>query len=121
MLQSSRSLSLVILGVLASTLAAPAFAQVNNGATLSDQTLREGNSDRSTYSLGNSNLNMTQLIHNLNLSNSSNAQEFQRRQNESLNGAFSGYNNGQSSNLQLDSLFAKPNPSSNARPNPKSN
>lgn len=118
MLQSSRSLGLVILGVLASTLAAPAFGQINTGATLSDQTLREGNSDRSAYSLGNGNLNITQLMHLSNLNNSSNAQNFQRNQNENIDGAVSGYRKGQSSTLQLDTLFARPGNGSNPQRNP---
>ncbi len=123
MLQSmSRQFSLALLGILAITVTSPAFAQVNSSATLSEQTLREGNNERSAYSLGNSNLNMTQLIHNLNLNNNTNAQEFQRRQNESLNNAFSGYNNGQPRNLGLDTLdFTKPRGTSNSQPAPKTN
>ena len=104
--QLCRQFYIAALSLLTSTLAAPAIAQIKSNAPLSEQTLREGNTERSSNSFGNSNLSMTQLIHNLNLNNAGNAQEFTRRQNESLDDAFAKYRNGQPQNLQLD--FSKP-------------
>ena len=68
------------------------IAQVTSATTLSEQTLREAQQqERSSLSVGGSNLNLLQLINNINLAGGKSADQFRASQSESLDEAVSNF------------------------------
>jgi hypothetical protein len=85
----ARKLFFTLLGssvlVAASGLSAAAQTVTTTQTTQSQQALQETQDSRTIYSVGNSNLNVMQLIHNANLLNGRSPEQFNNDQTESLN------------------------------------
>jgi hypothetical protein len=71
----------------ASGLSAVAQTVPTTSTTPSQQAIQETQDSRSLYSVGNSNLNVMQLIHNANLLNGRSSEQFNSDQSESFNDA----------------------------------
>ena len=88
---SARKLLIALLGssalLAASGLSAVAQTVPTTSTTPAQQALQETQDSRSLYSVGNSNLNVMQLIHNANLLNGRSSEQFNNDQAESLNDA----------------------------------
>jgi succinate dehydrogenase/fumarate reductase flavoprotein subunit len=84
------------------TIASGAIAQINTATTLSDQTLREAQQqEKSSLSIGGSNLNILQLINNINLANGKSAEKFRADQAESLDDAVTNFRNQQRREIKI--------------------
>ena len=103
----SQTISLVTTGIVAATLSATtiasgAIAQVNTAPTLSEQTLREAQQqEKSSLSIGGSNLNILQLINNINLANGKSPEKFRADQAESLEDAVTNFRNQQRREIKI--------------------
>jgi len=97
----SKTISLVATSVVSATIfasfaSASAIAQVNNAATLSEQTLREAQQqEKGSLNIGGSNLNLLQLINNINLAGGKSPEKFRAEQSESFDDAVSNFRNQQ--------------------------
>lgn len=80
-------------------LAYPAVAQ-QTAPTLSEQTLRESNQNRSIYEQGGG-LNIMQLIHNANLRGNTTSEEFRSRQNETIDSAVEAFRKRRQNPVQI--------------------
>jgi hypothetical protein len=74
-----------------SGLSAVAQTVPTTSTTPAQQALQETQDSRSLYSVGNSNLNVMQLIHNANLLNGRSSEQFNSDQAESLNDAVNNF------------------------------
>ena len=102
---SVAALSLVSAAVLIPT---GAIAQTTTTTTLSEQTLREAQQqERSSLSVGGSNLNLLQLINNINLANGQSPEQFRANQSESIDEAVSSFKNQQRREVKF-SIPTKP-------------
>ncbi|MBD2178444.1 hypothetical protein H6F42_16115 [Pseudanabaena sp. FACHB-1998] len=103
----SKTISLVTTGIAALTLSATtiasgAIAQVNTAPTLAEQTLREAQQqEKSSLSIGGSNLNILQLINNINLANGKSPEKFRADQAESLDDAVTNFRNQQRREIKI--------------------
>jgi hypothetical protein len=99
-----KTISLVATSLVSATIFASsgAIAQVNNATTLSEQTLREAQQqERSSLSVGGSNLNLLQLINNINLAGGKSADQFRASQTESFDEAVTNFRTQQRRDVKI--------------------
>ncbi|PZO42158.1 MAG: hypothetical protein DCF19_07905 [Pseudanabaena frigida] len=99
-----KTVSLVATSLVAATMfaSASAIAQINNAATLSEQTLREAQQqEKGSLNIGGSNLNLLQLINSINLAGGKSPEKFSADQSESLDEAVSTFKNQQRRDIKI--------------------
>jgi hypothetical protein len=99
-----KTLSVAVTSLVSAIVLMPtgAIAQLNNSTTLSEQTLRDAQQqERSSLSVGGSNLNLLQLINNINLAGGKSAEQFRASQSESLDDAVSNFKNQQRRDIKI--------------------
>ncbi|WP_434684552.1 hypothetical protein [Pseudanabaena minima] len=100
----AKTISLTAVSLVSATMfaSAGAIAQINNATTLSEQTLREAQQqERSSLSVGGSNLNLLQLINNINLAGGRSPEQFRANQAESLDEAVSNFRDQQRREVKI--------------------
>ncbi len=100
----SKTISLVATSLISATIfaAAGAIAQVTTATTLSEQTLRDAQQqERSSLSVGGSNLNLLQLINNINLAGGKSADQFRASQAESFDEAVTNFRTQQRRDVKI--------------------
>ncbi|WP_055075178.1 hypothetical protein [Pseudanabaena sp. 'Roaring Creek'] len=110
-----KSISLNAMGIVSASMigAAGAIAQINNAPTLAEQTLRDSQQqERSSLSIGGSNVNLLQLMNSINLAGGKSPEQFRASQSESFDEAVSTFRNQQKRDVQI-SIPANPNQSIN--------
>jgi len=85
----------------ANSSASAQIASPTTPVTQSQQALQEFKQDRPAYSIGDSNLNLMQLIHNAALLGAKSPQELRASQSESINDAVSQFRSQQTQQLDL--------------------
>jgi hypothetical protein len=99
-----KTISLVATSLVSATIfaAAGAIAQVTPAPTLSEQTLREAQQqERSSLSVGGSNLNLLQLINNINLAGGKSPDQFRASQAESFDEAVTNFRSQQRKDVKI--------------------
>jgi hypothetical protein len=100
-----RTISLVATSLVSATLfaAAGAIAQITPAPTLSEQTLREAQQqERSSLSVGGSDLNLLQLINNINLAGGKSPEQFRASQAESFDEAVTNFRSQQRREVKIE-------------------
>lgn len=100
----SKTISLVATSLISATIfaSAGAIAQVTTATTLSEQTLRDAQQqERSSLSVGGSNLNLLQLINNINLAGGKSADQFRASQAESFDEAVTNFRTQQRRDVKI--------------------
>lgn len=99
-----KTISLVATSLVSATIfaSAGAIAQVTTATTLSEQTLRDAQQqERSSLSVGGSNLNLLQLINNINLAGGKSAEQFRANQAESIDEAVTNFRSQQRRDVKI--------------------
>ena len=99
-----KTISLVATSLVSATIfaSAGAIAQVTTATTLSEQTLRDAQQqERSSLSVGGSNLNLLQLINNINLAGGKSADQFRASQAESFDEAVTNFRTQQRRDVKI--------------------
>ncbi|MEA5479872.1 hypothetical protein VB774_19780 [Pseudanabaena galeata UHCC 0370] len=99
-----KTISLTAVSLVSATMfaSAGAIAQITPAPTLSEQTLREAQQqERSSLSVGGSNLNLLQLINNINLAGGKSPEQFRASQAESLEEAVSNFRDQQRREVKI--------------------
>ena len=100
-----KTISLVATSLVSATLfaASGAIAQITPAPTLSEQTLREAQQqERSSLSVGGSNLNLLQLINNINLAGGKSPEQFRASQAESFDEAVTNFRSQQRREVKIE-------------------